>query len=116
MAKQPRTRMPKVWVVGGGKGGTGKTFVTSCLGIYLAERRKKDVILLDADFGGANLHSVFGIKQPKRSVNAFFEFKKNEVNLSEKLKTGIKNALDALKVKADKKALKAPKPHARKKK
>lgn len=89
MAKQSQTKIPKVWVVGGGKGGTGKTFVSSCIGIYLAENRKKDVVLLDADFGGANLHSVFGIKQPEKSLNAFFEFK---VPLEElPIETGIKN-------------------------
>jgi flagellar biosynthesis protein FlhG len=89
MAKQSQTRKPKVWVVGGGKGGTGKTFVTSSLGIYLSEKRRKDVVLLDADLGGANLHSVFGIKQPKKSLNDFFEFK---VPLNElRIETGIKN-------------------------
>jgi flagellar biosynthesis protein FlhG len=89
MAKQSQTRMPKIWVVGGGKGGTGKTFVTSSLGIYLSEKRRKDVCLLDADLGGANLHSVFGIKQPKRSLNDFFEF---NVPLDElRIETGIDN-------------------------
>ncbi len=89
MAKQPQTKKPKVWVVGGGKGGTGKTFVASSLGIYLAERRRKDVVLLDADLGGANLHSVFGLKQPKKSLNDFFELK---VPLEElRIETGIKN-------------------------
>lgn len=89
MAKQSQTRAPKVWVVGGGKGGTGKTFVSSSLGIYLSERRRKDVVLLDADLGGANLHTVLGIKQPKKSLSDFFEFK---VPLEElRIDTGIKN-------------------------
>ncbi len=89
MAKQSQKRTPKVWVVGGGKGGTGKTFVSSSLGIYLSEKRKKDVVLLDADLGGANLHSVFGIKHPKKSLNDFFEF---TVPLEElRIETGIKN-------------------------
>jgi flagellar biosynthesis protein FlhG len=78
-----------VWVVGGGKGGTGKTFVSSSLGIYLSEKRKKDVVLLDADLGGANLHSVFAIKQPKKSLNDFFEFKAPLEEL--RIDTGITN-------------------------
>ena len=89
MAKQSQPQKPKEWVIGGGKGGTGKTFVTSSLGIYLSERRRKDVVLLDADFGGANLHSVFGLKHPEKSLNDFFEFK---VPLEElRIETGIKN-------------------------
>jgi flagellar biosynthesis protein FlhG len=89
MVKQPQTRKPRVWVVGGGKGGTGKTFVTSSLGIYLSEKRKKEVVLLDADLGGANLHSVFGIKHPKKSLNDFFEFKVPLEDL--RIETGIRN-------------------------
>jgi len=89
MEKQPQTGTPKVWVVGGGKGGTGKTFVSSSLGIYLSERRRKDVVLLDADLGGANLHSVLGINQPKKSLTDFFE---SSTPLEELLiETGIKN-------------------------
>lgn len=89
MEKQPQTGTPKVWVVGGGKGGTGKTFVSSSLGIYLAERRRKDVVLLDADLGGANLHSVLGINKPEKSVSEFFEA---GTPLEELLiETGIKN-------------------------
>jgi len=89
MEKKSQTRIPKVWVVGGGKGGTGKTFVSSSLGIYLSERRRKDVVLLDADLGGANLHSVLGIKQPKKSLNDFFEFKTPLEELL--IETGIEN-------------------------
>jgi len=89
MAKQSSTRKPQVWVVGGGKGGTGKTFVTSSLGIYLSEKRRKDVVLLDADLGGANLHSVFGIKHPEKSLNDFFEFKTPLEEL--RIETGIQN-------------------------
>lgn len=89
MAKQSQIKPPKVWVVGGGKGGTGKTFVASSLGIYLSERRRKNVVMLDADLGGANLHSVFGITQPKKSISDFFEFKLPLEEL--RIETGIKN-------------------------
>jgi flagellar biosynthesis protein FlhG len=65
---------PQVWAIGGGKGGTGKTFLASSLGISLAGRGKK-VILLDADLGGANLHTFLGIRRPENSLTDFFERK-----------------------------------------
>jgi flagellar biosynthesis protein FlhG len=62
----------QVWAIGGGKGGTGKSFVTSSLGVTLAGRGSR-VVLLDADLGGANLHSFLGIKRPRQSLTDFFE-------------------------------------------
>jgi flagellar biosynthesis protein FlhG len=62
----------EIWAIGGGKGGTGKTFVASSIGTYLAKQGKK-VILVDLDFGGANLHSFLGIQRPKKSLTSFFE-------------------------------------------
>lgn len=50
----------KIIAIGGGKGGVGKTIVTSNLGVSLAWQRKK-VIIIDADLGGANLHTCFGL-------------------------------------------------------
>ena len=44
----------EIWALGGGKGGTGKTFVLSQLANCLASKGKR-VILIDTDFGGANL-------------------------------------------------------------
>lgn len=62
----------KIWAIGGGKGGTGKTFVTSAMGTYIAGKGKR-VILIDIDIGGANLHSFLGISRPKKSLTDFFE-------------------------------------------
>jgi flagellar biosynthesis protein FlhG len=64
----------KIWAVGGGKGGTGKSFITSSTGTCLALRGNK-TILLDADLGGANLHSFFGLNKPRYSLADFFEKK-----------------------------------------
>ncbi|GAB4388788.1 MAG: P-loop NTPase [Thermodesulfovibrionales bacterium] len=69
-----KKRKCEIWAVGGGKGGTGKTFLTSALGTCLALRRKK-VILVDADLGGCNLHTLFGIPKPYRSLSDFIERK-----------------------------------------
>jgi flagellar biosynthesis protein FlhG len=63
-----------VWAVGGGKGGTGKSFLASSMGLCMASSGRK-VVLLDADLGGANIHSFLGIKRPKRSLTDFFDRK-----------------------------------------
>ena len=68
----------EIWAIGGGKGGTGKSFVTSSVGTYLATKGKR-IILIDADLGGANLHSFLGISRPRNSLTDFFE-KKSALN------------------------------------
>lgn len=64
----------KVWAIGGGKGGTGKSFIASNIGSYLAKKGKK-IVLIDADLGGANLHSLLGVKKPDASLEDFFNKK-----------------------------------------
>jgi flagellar biosynthesis protein FlhG len=59
-----------IWAVAGGKGGIGKSFVAANLGIALSERGKR-VIVVDADLGGANLHTFLGIPQPTRGLDDF---------------------------------------------
>lgn len=54
----------KIIAVGSGKGGVGKTVLSASLGIGLAAMGR-EVILVDADFGGANLHTCMGIIEPK---------------------------------------------------
>ena len=78
----------KIWAIGGGKGGTGKTFVTSAMGTYIAGKGKR-VILIDIDIGGANLHSFLGISRPKKSLTDFFEAGASLNKLA--VKTGIDN-------------------------
>ena len=73
--EKPEQKETEIWAIGGGKGGTGKTFVTSSLGISIAQRNKK-VILIDADLGGANLHSFLRVKKPTDSLTDFFEKRK----------------------------------------
>jgi len=78
----------KIWAIGGGKGGTGKTFVTSAMGTYIAGKGKR-VILIDIDIGGANLHSFLGISRPRKSLTDFFEAGASLNKLA--VKTGIDN-------------------------
>ena len=51
----------RIIAVGGGKGGVGKSVLAANLGIYLAQLGKH-VVLLDADLGGANLHTFLGVE------------------------------------------------------
>ncbi|NQT79002.1 MAG: AAA family ATPase [Candidatus Aminicenantes bacterium] len=78
----------KIWAIGGGKGGTGKTFIASSIGTYLAKNRRR-VVLIDVDIGGANLHSFLGINRPKKSLTNFFDMGTPLKNLA--VKTGIGN-------------------------
>jgi len=62
--------MKQIWAVGGGKGGVGKSFFTSNLGVFLAEKGYR-VVLADMDLGGANLHTWLGVNNPERGISEF---------------------------------------------
>jgi len=64
--------------VGGGKGGIGKSLISANLGIELA-RRGRRVVLVDADLGGANLHTCLGIDLPKRTLSDFIERRTEQI-------------------------------------
>jgi len=70
-----RKKGAEIWAVAGGKGGTGKSFVISNLALHLALERRRTV-LVDADFGGPNLHSYFRIRRPGTSLTDFFDRKR----------------------------------------
>jgi flagellar biosynthesis protein FlhG len=63
---------PKVWAIGGGKGGVGKSVLAVNLGVVLAKQRRR-VVVVDADLGGANLHTLFGIPDPELSLSDYIE-------------------------------------------
>ncbi len=62
--------MRHILAVGGGKGGSGKSFLSGNLGILLAARGKR-TLLIDVDLGGANLHTMIGISYPRVSLSDF---------------------------------------------
>jgi flagellar biosynthesis protein FlhG len=62
--------MPHIWPIGGGKGGSGKSFIAGSLGILLAREGYKTV-LIDVDLGAANLHTIIGIFDPQKSLSDF---------------------------------------------
>jgi len=70
IAPRRGARPGRIVAVGGGKGGVGKSLVAASIGIELA-RRGSRVVLVDCDLGGANLHTCLGIDPPKRTLSDF---------------------------------------------
>jgi flagellar biosynthesis protein FlhG len=60
----------RIWAIGGGKGGTGKSFVAANLGLHLASL-DRDVVLLDADLGAPNLHTLLGLRPSHPDLGDF---------------------------------------------
>lgn len=58
--------------VGGGKGGVGKSVVAANLGVAMAQLGFR-VIIVDADLGSANQHTLFGIERPKYTLQALLD-------------------------------------------
>jgi flagellar biosynthesis protein FlhG len=61
-----------IWTIGGGKGGSGKSFITANMGICLSKSGSR-VILVDADLGGANLHTFLGLPPPALTLSDFIK-------------------------------------------
>lgn len=72
VANPPRAKEAQVWAVGGGKGGVGKSLLTVNLGVLLCRKGKK-VLLIDADLGAANLHTLTGVDGSKTSLSSFLK-------------------------------------------
>jgi flagellar biosynthesis protein FlhG len=62
--------MLRIFPVGGGKGGTGKSFVSANLAASIARQGKK-VVLVDLDLGASNLHLFLGVRNPKTGLHEF---------------------------------------------
>lgn len=72
VGSHPRTGITRVWAVGGGKGGVGKSLVTANFGIMLSRLGNK-VLLVDVDLGAANLHTFFALEGSKTSLSSFLK-------------------------------------------
>ena len=64
------SRARRIVAFGGGKGGIGKSVVAANVGIALAQLGHS-VLLVDADLGGANLHTCLGVSQPAATLSDF---------------------------------------------
>lgn len=67
-----RNHQRTIWTIGGGKGGSGKSFITTNMGICLSKLGAR-VILIDADLGGANLHTFLGILPSVPTLSDFIK-------------------------------------------
>jgi flagellar biosynthesis protein FlhG len=83
------SRQSKLYAIASGKGGVGKTMLISSLGIALASMGD-EVILVDADFGGANLHTCLGILEPRFTLFDYFSLQKESLS-DVVLSTPVKN-------------------------
>ena len=79
----PKVKAMRVIAVTSGKGGVGKTNFSINLAIYLA-RANKRVVIIDADFGLANVELLLGVS-PRYS---FKHVLSGEVSVSDALTTG----------------------------
>jgi len=84
LEKKPREKnenmlQTRFWAVGGGKGGVGKSIVSLNLAYWLAKLGHQ-VILVDADLGGANLHTLLGIKFVNHTLADYLNKKVNSLD------------------------------------
>jgi|SRR5690554_2363811 len=70
---------PVIISVGGGKGGVGKSTVTTNIGAVLTTRGFT-VGYIDADLGGANLHLCLGIKRPRTGLQDYIKGRYKHLN------------------------------------
>ena len=62
--------MAKIFPIGGGKGGVGKTFIAASLGAFFAQQGAR-VVLVDLDLGASNLHTFLSIKNPQCGIDRY---------------------------------------------
>jgi len=67
---EDRVRGPRIWAIGGGKGGVGKSVIATNVAATIAGPNES-VALVDADLGGANLHTLLGMPSPKANLSDF---------------------------------------------
>ena len=69
-SSEDRVRAPRIWAIGGGKGGVGKSVIATNVAATIAGPGTS-VALVDADLGGANLHTLLGVPSPKANLSDF---------------------------------------------
>ncbi|MBI3986289.1 MAG: tetratricopeptide repeat protein [Lentisphaerae bacterium] len=80
----------QILAVGGGKGGVGKSFVAAGLATAIAEAGH-GATLVDLDLGGANLHTLFGLKITDRGIGDFIFAPRSNDLADYATETGIRN-------------------------
>jgi flagellar biosynthesis protein FlhG len=87
----PSATRRQIWSIGGGKGGIGKSLLAASIGWQLA-RMGRRVVLVDADLGGANLHTCLGLPQPQSTLGDFIQRRVSSIDevLTETQAPGLK--------------------------
>ena len=70
--RQFAPRKPDILVVGGGKGGVGKTCLTANLAVEIAQKGWRTIIV-DVDLGCSNMETVLGIRAERRLDDFFHQ-------------------------------------------
>jgi len=66
---RPLAGAPRIWAVGGGKGGVGKSVIASSLAAAIAGTGRRCAVI-DVDLGGANLHTLLGVPRPRLNLSS----------------------------------------------
>lgn len=74
--KNAANQQPEIWAITSGKGGVGKTFITSSLAISLT-KLGHSVTIVDLDLTGANVHTALGMNPSFLNIRQFFEGSKS---------------------------------------
>lgn len=69
-------RRPRLWVTASGKGGVGKTFITSSLALSLT-KMGYSVTVVDLDATGANVHTALGQNPAPVSIRNWLDHQKD---------------------------------------
>lgn len=75
----PLESLKKIWAIGGGKGGVGKSLVSANTALCLALMGNK-VVAVDLDLGGANLHTCLGLPIPQVTLSDYVSKKVTNFN------------------------------------
>ncbi|MEW5901591.1 MAG: P-loop NTPase [Acidobacteriota bacterium] len=67
-----QTHPPAIWAVGGGKGGTGKSFLAANLAVAVGAGDGR-IVLIDADLGGPNLHTLLAVRDGDWDLGDFIK-------------------------------------------
>lgn len=71
-SRNEKEQETKIWAVSSGKGGVGKTFVSTSLGITLS-KLGHSVVIVDLDLSGSNVHTILGLPPSHMNIRHYFE-------------------------------------------
>ncbi|MFQ5640379.1 MAG: P-loop NTPase [bacterium] len=69
----------KLLAVASGKGGVGKTVLSASMGVALASMGS-EIILVDGDLGGPDMHTCLGMLEPKYTFFDFYSLQKDTLD------------------------------------